>query len=161
MPASSSTSNSSAPKPRPATTSLTTTSQTTTGPRASAWRRLSSDASARTSPPRRSISTDESTAIIEKGPGGSGIDRVARCASAQLAHDVVGAHARRQLEPPAQARNGVFDVLAQDDGATVELDLELAALGEAQGVADGLGKGDLASLGNGRFHDGGFPSRYV
>jgi hypothetical protein len=41
-----------------------------------------------------------------------------------------------ELEPAAQARQRIVDVLAQDDAAAVELDLELRALGQAERVAD-------------------------
>src|SRR5690606_12573923 len=89
----------------------------------------------------------ESIAIIA-----SRIHRVARRASAQLAHDVVGAHALGQLEATAGPRHGVVDVLAQDDPTVLELDLQGRALGQAQGVTHRLGQGDLAAFGDGGFH---------
>src|SRR5690606_32677687 len=55
-------------------------------------------------------------------------------------------------ELAAHARDRVVHVLAQHDPAAVQLDLEHAALGQAQCVADGLGERDLAALGNDGFH---------
>src|SRR5690606_31963851 len=148
MPMSSTTSMMSAPWPRPAVISLTTTSQSTTGPLPSASRTHCSAASAIAgSSPSRSISTDESIAII-----GSGIHRVARGAPAQFAHDVVGAHALGQLEAAAGTRHRVVDVLAQDDAPAVELDIEDGAIGQPQSITQGLGQGDLAVFGDGGFH---------
>src|SRR5690606_21134514 len=120
----------SAPWPRPAVISLTTTSHSTTGARASASRTQDSAASAMAaSSPSRSIRTEESIAIISRWR--SWIDRVARRPPAQLAHHIVGAHALGQLEAAAGARDGVVDVLAQDDAAAIDLDLEQGALGQA------------------------------
>src|SRR5690606_31897902 len=100
--------------------------------------------------PSRSIRTEESMAII----AGSNVHRIARCASAEFAHDVVGGHARRQLETPACARNRIADILAQDDAPTLQLHLEQGALGQPQRIAHRLGQGDLAAFGDGGFHDG-------
>src|SRR5690554_582870 len=156
MPMSSTTSMMSAPWPRPAVISLTTTSHSTTGPLPSASRTHCSAASAIAgSSPSRSMSTDESIAIID-----SRIHRVARRAPAQLAHDVVGAHAVGQLEAATGPRHGVVDVLAQDDAAVLEFDLQGRALGQAQRVAHRLGQGDLAAFGNCGFH-GRLPGRSV
>src|SRR5690606_33484035 len=136
MPMSSTTSMMSAPWPRPAVISLTTTSHSTTGPLPSASRTHCSAASAIAgSSPSRSISTDESIAIIA-----SRIHRVARRAAAKLAHHVVGAHALGQLEAAAGPRHGVIDVLAQDDATVLELDLQGRAFGEAQGITHRLGQ---------------------
>ena len=95
-----------------------------------------------------------STAIIARVGSGRRRRRVgvAGRAAAQLAHDVVGGHAFRQLEATAHARQRVVDVLAQDDAAAVQLDLELRALGQAQRVAHGFGQRDLPALGDGGFH---------
>src|SRR5690606_31899807 len=148
MPMSSTTSMMSAPWPRPAVISLTTTSHSTTGPLPSASRTHCSAASAIAgSSPSRSMSTEESIAIT-----GSRIHRVAGGTAAQFAHHVVGAHAFGQLEAAAGARHRVIDVLAQDDAPALELDLQDGALGQAQRVTHRLGKGDLAAFGNGGFH---------
>src|SRR5699024_599399 len=67
-------------------------------------------------------------------------------------HHVVGAHALGQPETAAGARHRVVDVLAQDDAAVLELDLQGRTLGQSQRVAHRLGQGDLAAFGNGGFH---------
>src|SRR5690606_2054858 len=155
MPISSTTSMMSVPWPSPAVISLTTTSHSTTGPCARASRTQRSAASAmRGSSPSRSMRTDVSMAIIGRA---SGVDRVAGGAAAKLAHHVVGAHALGQAEPAAGARDGVVDVLAQDDPAAFQLHLQQGALGQAEGIAHGLGQGDLSALGDGGFHGGSCP----
>src|SRR5688572_23393256 len=123
----------SVPWPSPAVISLTTTSHRTTGPCARASRTHCSAASAMlASSPSRSISTDVSMAmVLPAGVMASDVHRIARCASAQLAHDVVGGHAFRQFEAAPGARDGVVHVLAQDDATAFELHLEVGALGEA------------------------------
>src|SRR5690606_3665836 len=131
MPISSTTSMMSVPWPRPAVISLTTTSHSTTGPCASASRTHCSAASAMpASSPSRSIRTEVSIAIID----GSGVDRITRRAPAQFAHDVVGAHAFGQLEPAAGAGDRIVHVLAQNDAAALQLDLQQGALGQPQGI---------------------------
>src|SRR5690606_32660897 len=82
----------------------------------------------------------------------SGVHRVAGRAAAQAAHHVVGPHALGQPETAARTRHRVVDVLAQDDPAALELELEHAALGQAQRVPYRLGQGDLAAFGNSDFH---------
>src|SRR5690606_274033 len=69
--------------------------------------------------------------------------------SARLAVRLGG---RVELELAPHPRERVVDMLAEHDAAAVEFDLEHAALGQAQGVAHGLGQGDLAPLGHGGFH---------
>src|SRR4051812_23652049 len=126
-PMSSSASITSAPWPRPAVTSLATTSQTTTGPLPSASRRQASAASAPAPSPSRSIRTEVSMAIISTASRRTGsleFRFLVRRPAAQVAHDVVGRDAVRQLETSAHARDRVGDVLAQDDPAAVELDLQ-------------------------------------
>src|SRR5690606_1292508 len=44
------------------------------------------------------------------------------------------------------------DVLAQDNSAAFQLDLQDRALGQAQRIAHRLGQSDLAAFGNGGFH---------
>src|SRR6187431_1791030 len=123
MPTSSRVSSSCEPRPRPATTSLTTTSHATTGPRVSAVRKQVSAASAMASSPSRSTMIDVSTAITLTG--GSQVHRIARRAAAEFAHDVVGGHAGWQLEAPAHPRQRVLHILANHKAAILDLDLEL------------------------------------
>ena len=52
----------------------------------------------------------------------------------------------------AHARDGVVDTLPQHDPATFQLDLQHAALGQAQGVAHRFRQGDLAAFCNSGFH---------
>src|SRR3546814_4748901 len=46
----------------------------------------------------------------------------------------------------------IVDTLAQDYAPTIELHLQDGALAQAQRIAHRLGQGDLAALGDGRFH---------
>src|SRR3546814_14136466 len=46
----------------------------------------------------------------------------------------------------------IVDTLAQDNAPTIELHLQDGALAQAQRIAHRLGQGDLAALGDGRFH---------
>jgi hypothetical protein len=57
-----------------------------------------------------------------------------------------------ELEAAAEPRDRLVDVLAQDDAAAVELDLQLRSLDEAERVAHGLGQRDLPAFGDRRFH---------
>src|SRR6516225_7603905 len=162
-PMSSSASITSAPWPRPAVISLATTSHTTTGPLPSASRRQASAASAPSPSPSRSISTEVSMAIIGRsrsdsaGTAAGGVAslefrRLARLAAAQVLHHVVGGDAVRQLETAADARDRVADVLAQDDPAAVQLDLQHGAFRQPERIAHGLGQRDLAAFGDSGFH---------
>lgn len=71
-----------------------------------------------------------------------------RVVAADRAHRLVGAGEAVELEAPAQPRQRVVDVLAQNDAAAVEFDAQLGALGQAQYIAHGLGQRDLPALGN-------------
>src|SRR5690606_25106984 len=78
--------------------------------------------------------------------------RAAGPAPADGGHRLAGIGEAVELEASARARNRIIDTLAQDNAATIQLDLEDGALAQAQRVAHRLGQGDLAALGDGRFH---------
>ena len=88
--------------------------------------------------------------IAGSGDQGSTGSPGARPRSSRMTSSVRGSG--RQLEAAAQAGNGVVDVLAQDDPAAVQLDLQLRSLGEAQRVADGFRQRDLPAFGDSGFH---------
>src|SRR5690606_25711857 len=71
---------------------------------------------------------------------------------AQALHRLGGRFEAVQRELAAGAGNGVIHALAQDDAAAVQLHLQQRALGQPEGVPDGLGQRDLAAFGHGRFH---------
>src|ERR1700679_921381 len=56
------------------------------------------------------------------------------------------------LETATHARDGVADVLAQDDPAAVQFDLQHGALGQAERIAHGFRQRDLAAFGDSGFH---------
>src|SRR5690606_20795685 len=131
-------------------TSATTAAQTTTSSRAKASPTQVSDASAwRGSPIRMSNRIGVSTATI----GPSLFQRIAGRAPADGAHRLVGAGvALGQAEAPAHLAQRLADVLAQDDPAAFQLDLENRTLGQPKGIAYRLRQGDLAAFGNRGFH---------
>src|SRR3546814_4974292 len=73
-------------------------------------------------------------------------------APADGGHRVAGVGEAVELEAPARARNRIVDTLAQDNAATLELDLQDGALAQAQRVAHRLGQSDLATFEIGRAH---------
>ena len=103
--------------------------------------------SARTSPPSRSISTDESTAIIAQGSTGS---PGARPRSSRMTSSVLTPGG--SLKRPRRRDSASSTFLRRMIEPPLELDLQLGALGQPEGIAHGLGQGDLAAFGNGRFH---------
>src|SRR3546814_7296700 len=146
---SSSTASASEPSLSALHSSASTTSQTTTGPLPRHWRRHSSTASASGPSASRSTRAGVSIAIIGPplAPG-----RRTGLAPADGGHRVAGVGEAVELEAPARARNRIVDTLAQDNAATLELDLQDGALAQAQRVAHRLGQRDLATFGPRRFH---------
>src|SRR3546814_14598012 len=82
-------------------------------------------------PTRRSSDLGVSIAIIgpPRAPG-----RRTGLAPADGGHRVAGVGEAVELEAPARARNRIVDTLAQDNAATLELDLQDGALAQAQRV---------------------------
>src|SRR3546814_5038209 len=78
--------------------------------------------------------------------------RISDWSSDVCSSDRAGVGEAVELEAPARARNRIVDTLAQDNAATLELDLQDGALAQAQRVAHRLGQRDLATFGHRRFH---------